>query len=90
MNVPDVAWDLEVSSSLVGRVSKYSTIGSSVGASSTSFGGSSFSRMISMYITSPPSSLEQTNFALEDQGTSPSDSSIEFNFHTCSVAMEAN
>ncbi|GJV00883.1 hypothetical protein Tco_1330153 [Tanacetum coccineum] len=46
--------------------------------------------MISMNITSPPSSLEQTNFVLEDWGTNLSDSSIEFSFRTCSVAMEAN
>ncbi|GJS91472.1 retrotransposon protein, putative, ty1-copia subclass [Tanacetum coccineum] len=90
MNVSDVAGDLKVSSSLVGRVSKYSTIGSSLGAPSTSFCGSSLSRMILMNITSPSSSLEQTNFVLEDRGTNPSDSSIEFNFCTCFVAMETN
>ncbi|GKF61288.1 hypothetical protein Tco_0181342, partial [Tanacetum coccineum] len=90
MNVFDVVGDLKVSSSLVGGVSKYSIIGSSVGAPSPSFWGSSFSRMISTNITSPSSSLEQTNFVLEDRGTNPSDSSIEFNFRTCSVAMEAN
>ncbi|GJW80699.1 hypothetical protein Tco_0144674 [Tanacetum coccineum] len=43
-----------------------------------------------MNITSPSSSLEQTNFAFEDWGTNPSDSSINFRFHTYSVAMEAN
>ncbi|GKC65378.1 hypothetical protein Tco_1097976, partial [Tanacetum coccineum] len=43
-----------------------------------------------MNITSPSSSLEQTNFVLEDWGTNPSDSSIEFSFCTCFVAMEAN
>ncbi|GJS68862.1 hypothetical protein Tco_0683427 [Tanacetum coccineum] len=43
-----------------------------------------------MNITSPSSPLEQTNFVLEDWGTSPSDSSIEISFRTCSVAMEAN
>ncbi|GKC43422.1 hypothetical protein Tco_1061144 [Tanacetum coccineum] len=43
-----------------------------------------------MNITSPSSSLEQTNFVLEDWGTNPSDSSIEFNFRTCSVVIEAN
>ncbi|GJU77543.1 hypothetical protein Tco_1274613 [Tanacetum coccineum] len=47
------------------------------------------SRMISMNITSPSPSLEQTNFVLEDWGTNPSDSSIEFSFCTYSVAMEA-
>ncbi|GJX93153.1 hypothetical protein Tco_0347739 [Tanacetum coccineum] len=46
--------------------------------------------MISMNITSPSSSLEQTNFILEDWGTSPSDSSIEFSFRTCSAVIEAN
>ncbi|GKC02941.1 hypothetical protein Tco_0994551 [Tanacetum coccineum] len=46
--------------------------------------------MISMNITSPSSSLEQTNFILEDWGTNQSDSSIEFSFRTCYVAMEAN
>ncbi|GKE47217.1 hypothetical protein Tco_1478475 [Tanacetum coccineum] len=46
--------------------------------------------MISTNITSPSFSLEQTNFVLEDWGTNPNNSSIEFNFHTCSVAMEAN
>ncbi|GJT31127.1 hypothetical protein Tco_0911402 [Tanacetum coccineum] len=46
--------------------------------------------MISMNITSPPPSLEQTNFVLEDRGTNLSDSSIEFSFCTCFVAMEAN
>ncbi|GJZ71287.1 hypothetical protein Tco_0635138 [Tanacetum coccineum] len=48
------------------------------------------SSMILMNITSPSSSLEQTNFVWEDWGTNPSDSSIEFSFRTCSVAMEAN
>ncbi|GJY42197.1 hypothetical protein Tco_0429467 [Tanacetum coccineum] len=43
-----------------------------------------------MNITSPSSSLDQINFILEDWGTSPGDSSIEFNFCTYSVAMEAN
>ncbi|GKE04333.1 hypothetical protein Tco_1396351 [Tanacetum coccineum] len=43
-----------------------------------------------MNITSPSSPLEQTNFALEDRGTNPIDSSIEFSFCTCFVAMEAN
>ncbi|GJW35571.1 hypothetical protein Tco_0058491 [Tanacetum coccineum] len=43
-----------------------------------------------MNITSPSSSLEQTNFVLEDWGTYPSDSSIEFSFRTCYVAIEAN
>ncbi|GJY58240.1 hypothetical protein Tco_0458132 [Tanacetum coccineum] len=43
-----------------------------------------------MNVTSPSSSLEQTNFVLEDWGTNPSDSSIEFSFRTCSVVMEAN
>ncbi|GKD67724.1 hypothetical protein Tco_1321814 [Tanacetum coccineum] len=43
-----------------------------------------------MDITSPSSSLEQINFVLEDWGTNPSDSSIEFSFRTCSVVMEAN
>ncbi|GKA88251.1 hypothetical protein Tco_0810015 [Tanacetum coccineum] len=43
-----------------------------------------------MNITSPSSSLEQINFGLEDWGTNPSDSSIEFSFRTCFVAMEAN
>ncbi|GKF76956.1 hypothetical protein Tco_0229426, partial [Tanacetum coccineum] len=85
---------VNVSSSLVGKVSKYSTTGSSVVAPSPSLGplhwGSSSSHMISMNITSPSSSLEQTNFVLEDWGTYPSDSSIEFSFRTCSVAMEAN
>ncbi|GKD61038.1 hypothetical protein Tco_1298547 [Tanacetum coccineum] len=52
--------------------------------------GSSSSCMISMNITSPSSSLEQKNFVLEDWGTNPSDSSIEFRFLTCSVVMEAN
>ncbi|GJW47519.1 hypothetical protein Tco_0079165 [Tanacetum coccineum] len=46
--------------------------------------------MISMNITSPSSSLVQSNFVLEDWGTNLSDSSIELSFHTCSVAMEAN
>ncbi|GJS38700.1 hypothetical protein Tco_0563743 [Tanacetum coccineum] len=46
--------------------------------------------MISMNITSPSSSFEQTNFVLEDWGTNPSNSNIEFSFRTCSVAMEAN
>ncbi|GJU63646.1 hypothetical protein Tco_1245481 [Tanacetum coccineum] len=90
----DIKRGVKVSSSLVGRVSKYSTAGSSVAAPSPSLGpsfrGSSSSRMISMNITSPSSPLEQTNFALEDQGTNPSDSSIEFSFRTYSVAMEAN
>ncbi|GJT99160.1 hypothetical protein Tco_1094678 [Tanacetum coccineum] len=53
------------------------------------FRGSSSSHMISMNITSPSSSLEQTNFELEDWGTNPSDSSIEFNFCTCSMAIKA-
>ncbi|GKE55605.1 hypothetical protein Tco_1494790, partial [Tanacetum coccineum] len=70
------------------------SLGSSVAAPSPSLGpsfrGSSSSRMISMNITSPLSPLEQTNFALEDRGTNPSDSSIEFSFRTCSVVMEAN
>ncbi|GJX89297.1 hypothetical protein Tco_0341311 [Tanacetum coccineum] len=43
-----------------------------------------------MNITSPSSSLVQTNFVLEDWGTNLSDSSIEFSFCTCSMAMEAN
>ncbi|GKB18860.1 hypothetical protein Tco_0852783 [Tanacetum coccineum] len=43
-----------------------------------------------MNITLPSSSLEQINFILEDWGTNPSNSSIEFSFRTCSVAMEAN
>ncbi|GJS56148.1 hypothetical protein Tco_0629510 [Tanacetum coccineum] len=43
-----------------------------------------------MNITSPSSSLEQINFALEDRGTNPSNSSINFSFRTCSVAMEGN
>ncbi|GJR72847.1 hypothetical protein Tco_0085212 [Tanacetum coccineum] len=43
-----------------------------------------------MNITSPSSSLEQINFGLEDWGTNPSDSSIEFSFRTCSVVIEAN
>ncbi|GJR68375.1 hypothetical protein Tco_0365013 [Tanacetum coccineum] len=43
-----------------------------------------------MNITSPSFSLEQTNFILEDWGTNPSDSSIEFSFRTYSVAMEPN
>ncbi|GKC66114.1 hypothetical protein Tco_1098712 [Tanacetum coccineum] len=43
-----------------------------------------------MNITSPSSSLEKINFVLEDWGTNQNDSSIEFSFHTCSVAMEAN
>ncbi|GJY03334.1 hypothetical protein Tco_0369274 [Tanacetum coccineum] len=43
-----------------------------------------------MNITSPSSSLEQINFVLEDWGTNLSDSSIEFSFCTCLVAMEAN
>ncbi|GJX77005.1 hypothetical protein Tco_0323816 [Tanacetum coccineum] len=46
--------------------------------------------MMSMNITSPSSSLEQTNFVLEDWGTNSSDSSIEFSLHTCYVAIEAN
>ncbi|GJT06214.1 hypothetical protein Tco_0840676 [Tanacetum coccineum] len=50
----------------------------------------SSSRMISINNTSPSSYLEQINFALEDRGTNPSDSSIKFSFCTCSVAMEAN
>ncbi|GKF53446.1 hypothetical protein Tco_0160356, partial [Tanacetum coccineum] len=46
--------------------------------------------MISMNITSPSSFLEQTNFVLMDWGTNLSDSSIDFSFRTCSVAIEAN
>nr|GEX43152.1 zinc finger, CCHC-type [Tanacetum cinerariifolium] len=46
--------------------------------------------MILMNITSPSSSLEQTNFEMGDRGTNPSDSSIEFSFCTCSVEMEDN
>ncbi|GJY72712.1 hypothetical protein Tco_0476415 [Tanacetum coccineum] len=84
---------VNVSSSLVGKVSKYSTAGSSVVAPSPSLGpsfrGSSSSRMISMNITSPSSSLEQTNFTLEDWGTNPSDSSIKFSFRTCYVEIKA-
>ncbi|GKF34011.1 hypothetical protein Tco_0107211, partial [Tanacetum coccineum] len=68
--------------------------GSSVVAPSPSLGplfwGSSSSHMISMNITSPLSSLEQTNFILEDWGTNPSNLSIEYSFRICSVAMEAN
>ncbi|GJZ20919.1 hypothetical protein Tco_0557958 [Tanacetum coccineum] len=94
MHVSNIAWDLKVSTSLVGKVTKYSTTGPFVGAPSPSLGpslwGSSSSRMISMNITSPSSSLEQTNLVLEDWGTNPSDSSIEFRFCTCSVAMKAN
>nr|GFB50854.1 hypothetical protein [Tanacetum cinerariifolium] len=52
--------------------------------------GSSSSCMISMNITSPSFSLEQINFVLEDWRTNSSDSSIEFSFRTCSMAMEAN
>ncbi|GJV09614.1 hypothetical protein Tco_1351155 [Tanacetum coccineum] len=85
---------VNVSSSLVGKVSKYSTTGSSVVVPSPSLGplfwGSSSSRMIWMNITSSSSSIEQTNFVLEDWGTNPSDSSIEFSFRTYLVAMEAN
>ncbi|GJY00819.1 hypothetical protein Tco_0358971 [Tanacetum coccineum] len=43
-----------------------------------------------MNITSPSSSLEQINFVLEDWRTNLSDSSIDFSFRTCSVALEAN
>ncbi|GJV39617.1 hypothetical protein Tco_1418057 [Tanacetum coccineum] len=86
--------EVDVSSFLVGKVSKYSTTVSSVVAPSpllgSSFWGSSSSHMILMNITSPSSSLEQTNFVLEDWGTYPSDSSIEFSFRTCYVAIEAN
>ncbi|GJW09711.1 hypothetical protein Tco_1575538 [Tanacetum coccineum] len=46
--------------------------------------------MISMNITSPSSSLVQMNYVLEDWGTISSDSSTEFSFRTCFVAMEAN
>ncbi|GKE27467.1 hypothetical protein Tco_1442851, partial [Tanacetum coccineum] len=85
--------EVNVSSSLVGKVSKYSTTGSSVVTPFTSWGSSFWglsSRIISMNITSPSSYLEQINLLLEDWGTNPSHSSIEFSFHTCSVAMEAN
>ncbi|GJX90069.1 hypothetical protein Tco_0343395 [Tanacetum coccineum] len=75
-------------------MSKYSTTGSSVISPSptlgSSFWGLSSSRIILMNITSPSSSLEHTNFVLEDWGTNPSDSSIELSFRTCFVAMEAN
>ncbi|GJU01805.1 hypothetical protein Tco_1112143 [Tanacetum coccineum] len=94
MHVSNIAWDLKVSSSLVGNMSKYSTVGPSIVVPSPSLGlsflGSSSSYMISMNITSPSSSLEQINFILEDWGTNPSDSSIEFSFCACSVTMEAN
>ncbi|GJT55785.1 hypothetical protein Tco_0990839 [Tanacetum coccineum] len=45
-----------------------------------------------MNITSPSSSLEQTNFVLEDWGTNPERFSSISNsaFEYCSVAMEAN
>ncbi|GKE14214.1 hypothetical protein Tco_1421791 [Tanacetum coccineum] len=78
----------------VDKVSKYSTTVSFIVAPSPSLGssfwGSSSSHMISMNITSPSSSLEQTNFILEDWGTNSSDSCIEFSFRTCSMVIEAN
>ncbi|GKA76922.1 hypothetical protein Tco_0783383 [Tanacetum coccineum] len=86
--------EVDVSSFLVGKVSKYSTTVSSVvtpsPSSGSSFWGSSSSHMILMNITSPSSSLEQTNFVLGDWGTNLSDSSIEFSLRTCYVAIEAN
>ncbi|GKA98044.1 zinc finger, CCHC-type containing protein [Tanacetum coccineum] len=58
----DIMRGVKVSSSLVGRVSKYSTVGSSVTTPSPSLGhsfrGSSSSRMISLNITSPSSPLD--------------------------------
>ncbi|GKA46390.1 hypothetical protein Tco_0739273 [Tanacetum coccineum] len=87
MHMPNVAWYLKVGGASfrddgVREILRGSPIKGTYGSSS--------SHMISMNITSPSSSLVQTNFILGDWGTNPSDSSIEFNFRTCSVAMEAN
>ncbi|GJW84568.1 hypothetical protein Tco_0157713 [Tanacetum coccineum] len=45
--------------------------------------------MISMNITSPPPSLEQTNFVLEDRGTNLSDSSIDVLQDLCALAWDS-
>nr|GEW47272.1 hypothetical protein [Tanacetum cinerariifolium] len=88
MHVSDIARDLKVSSSLVGKVSKYSTTSSFVVAPSTS--GSSLREsssfgMISINITSPSSSLVQMSLTLGDGGTNLSDSKNELNLRTFSV-----
>nr|GEX25541.1 hypothetical protein [Tanacetum cinerariifolium] len=91
MYVFDIAQDLKVSSSLVGKVSKYSTTGSSIVAPSTlgsSLRESSSFRMISINITSPSSSLVQTSSALGDGGTNLSDSKSELSLRTFLVRNE--
>nr|GEZ44586.1 hypothetical protein [Tanacetum cinerariifolium] len=77
MRMPNVAWYLKV------RLASFRDNKEGIGPLIRSI-------IISMNITSPPSSLEQSNFELGDWGTNPSDTSIEFSFRSYYVAMEAN